>query len=146
MLFVNGEHVGVAAKRLSSTSKLTVRLTEGIKQIEKAGLRGFVALNLDVFVKDAALDSDPEQRGDQYNQYISDLHRNIEKYRDRNALMGIFNFGTLARWETDGDRPRLGIHWFTQHWWQPDSDDQQVKGEMFFDRLFRLIDERLLTL
>lgn len=38
---------GIAAKRLSSLAQMEKRLKEGISQIGKAGLRGFVALSVD---------------------------------------------------------------------------------------------------
>lgn len=58
MLF-DSEEVGVAAKRLSSPKQLRRRLEEGVKQIERSHRRGFVAMNVDIFVKQMATEEDP---------------------------------------------------------------------------------------
>lgn len=142
MLFINSEHVGVAAKRLSSENQLERRIREGIKQIQQSKMRGFIALNLDIFAKTLAISENPDERGPQYHARIAKLHRLRESLEWPPEVLGVMNFATVSEWEIGGDRLGLGMHRFHQAWWYADTDEERSKGEIFFARLSRLIQER----
>jgi hypothetical protein len=48
---LDGERYGVAAKRISSAKQIAKNVTDGTRQLRRAGLRGFVAVNLDGFAQ-----------------------------------------------------------------------------------------------
>jgi len=91
-----GKSYGIAAKRISSKRKLAKRVREGIKQLEKSGLRGLLAISADrllsvpiprvVAANEEGLDQAGTDLVEEFlNQYSKEIAPNIRPQ----AILGV---------------------------------------------------------
>lgn len=148
LMVYDSEEVGVAAKRLSSPKQLRRRLEEGLKQIERSGRRGFVAINVDIFVKQMSAREDPAAVGSEFDKRLAEVHREAGRLAHKTtSLLGVLIFGYAAEWIfSEGEKPKLDMSSFQQHLLIADDASENERGERFFRELWARIDERLRNL
>jgi hypothetical protein len=141
--FLNGEVVGLAAKRISSPKQLRTRVKEGIEQIKNAGVRGFVAVNVEVYTRSIRLEEEESKRGDQFNSAIQALHDVFDEFKDDPHFLGIINFGHVLEWDDTGAKPILGMHDFRQFGVVSEDDDYEAQAIEFVDTLWTNVQKKL---
>lgn len=119
MQFLRNESIGVAAKRLGAAGKLERRVKGAVEQIERSEIRGLVALNLDVLMRDMTpRHEDPEDAGSDFNRSVQRMHEMIPSLEHQPRVVGVANFGIISGWRLHGDgTPQLAMSFFRQFAW-----------------------------
>jgi hypothetical protein len=86
------QFLGVAVKRLSSNRQMTRRLSEAVQQLRRAGLQGFIVMNLDSFASSRPPHSARQACADQ----VHALRLCLEDIRAADVVGGIIGFATTA--------------------------------------------------
>jgi hypothetical protein len=97
--------VGIAAKRVRSLARVLPIVDEAIDQIRRSGRPGFVALNVDVLVKNTGAPSDTIRLGER----LSALAGVDEKVRAVPEVLGTMVFGYDTRWTFGGEKLRVEV-------------------------------------
>lgn len=142
---LNGVEHGIAVKRIRSSEKVEARLTDGAKQLAKAGLRGLVVANIDAFLKGRTFAglSDPVEAGKQFNSAVTPLHHRLPKIAGRPAVLGLLGVGTAFEWVTVGEKTHLDQRWFYQFRWFTSDPEEAKAYEDFVHAFMAKIDERM---
>lgn len=91
---IGDEAVGVAAKRVTSRRKIIHRAKAAVAQIEKTGIRGIVALNLDAFVGEVSHGVAAEAAGESFTAALPEIELLHEILRGNPAVRGLILRGT----------------------------------------------------
>jgi hypothetical protein len=140
------ENVGVAVKRLSSKRQLAQRLIDGVSQIDRAGGRGFITINLDVYFDGAAPTGELQDRGAFAARRFASLRGQLKKYAGHPSLIGIIGIGNTYNWDLSGPLPRLAASMFLQARGISDDDAQDALFEAFFESLHVQVQSRVRTM
>jgi hypothetical protein len=137
------EEFAIAVKRVKKISRLNQRFRDGAKQIEKSGIRGFVAVNTDLLIRDVGLDGQPAERGQNFDRRLELLHRLDDKYSSNPKIVGRIAFGTDTVWHLDRERPTAEFGFFRQIRVFPADDAEAQALTQFFDDVASRIDARM---
>ena len=105
-----GERVGVAAKRVRSVSQLGRRVDDAVDQIKRSGRAGFVAVNVDVLVKNTGAPSAVIR----LDERLEPLAAMDAKLRQAPEVLGSMVFGHDTCWNFGGRRPRVEVGHFVR--------------------------------
>lgn len=126
------EIVGIAAKRVSSLDRkqLQKHLNKAVEQIERSGMRGWVALNIDSRFRDVDIRRADAEFLDQFSSIFDDVHTALNPHWQNKDVLGVLAFGHVAAWlspEQTEDPPRLNTaEPFRWHRWSEDSSDETL--------------------
>jgi hypothetical protein len=140
------ELMGVAVKRLKSPKQLEKRVKAGVAQLEKSTKRGFIAVNLDMFLKKVRLVGEDSDRFAQFDKSNIPFLK-LEPLLEQNPMViGILAFGSTSSWVFGEGKPQMdssNFHRFVSY-----SDDPEEKefGQMFLNNLISNIRMRLNTI
>ncbi|MES2178020.1 MAG: hypothetical protein V4550_09165 [Gemmatimonadota bacterium] len=109
--------VGVAAKRLRSPRKLVARVGDAFRQLERHGLQGMIALNLDsaaevAFAKDGEAAAHPAVTG-----LVAQAAKRIDQMDPQGRVIGIVGFATVFAMSDSEDGygfslpTSIAMHW-----------------------------------
>jgi hypothetical protein len=92
------EDVGIAAKRLVSDDRRRMRrrAREAAAQIRGSGLRGWIALNIDLQFANLDLAAEAAGRLRQVEEILDEMTRFLRQYRDDGYVMGVALYGDVA--------------------------------------------------
>jgi len=138
-----GTPCGLAAKRVRSFRQAPRRADEAADQMRAAGLRGIVAVNVDVLLKTAQGLPGPEATLADRLQVVDHLE---SRMADRSEVVGTMTFGRDCIWDFCGDRPAATISHSVRFTVHPRSQADEAHGREFFDRLMARIEDRMHTL
>jgi hypothetical protein len=148
-LLYGRELIGVAVKRLVSLSEDQVdrNFRDAISQIERSGLRGVIAVNVDSRFTGAVSHLTDDERITAFEESFNSVGRIFEPYREPNPnVLGYLAFGYLSEWVSDagnGNRPGLFTHtpfrWFS---W-PNTDSETELARAFSDAWQRRVESHL---
>lgn len=145
-IYYGDELVGVAIKRLKSPQKLIRRVKEAVKQIVKSGRRGFIAANLDIFLKNVRPAKEDADRFTQFDENNTPL-LNLEPLLGQNPLvLGIFVFETSAGWIFTGCKPRMVLSHFRRFVSYFNDPREREFNQAFVNDLKSNISKRLISL
>jgi hypothetical protein len=105
-----GQRVGIAAKHVRSLARVLPIVDEATDQIKRSERQGFVALNVDVLVKNTGAPSDNIRLGER----LAALARVDEKVRTVPEALGTMVFGYDTCWTFGGEKPRVEVGNFTR--------------------------------
>jgi hypothetical protein len=139
--------VGLAAKRISSSSKLRRRIVDGVEQLRTHGRRGYVVLNVDQQLAEVASASDPVRASEAIFDAATQRAKEIHASRtDPSSFIGVIGVGFQVRWDLDHVPAESGLELFLRcHIVSPDSTDQAA-AQAFWEHLSRSIDDHMPTL
>jgi hypothetical protein len=100
---------GIAAKRVRSSAQLAKRAKEAADQIEKSGMPGFVAVNVDQIMKPSGA-----SHGVGLDQQVPDLKQVEATLSNRRGVLGVITFGRRATWTFADSLPKLEIGRFNR--------------------------------
>lgn len=138
-----GVRCGVAAKRVQSVLQATRRAREAADQIASSGIRGFVAVNVDVLLARIDEGPDPETTLEERLQIVNEVEAEMAQ---REQMIGTITFGRDAIWDFRGERPSVQLSHSIRNAIHPRYEHDERVGREFFDRVFARVDERLGTL
>jgi hypothetical protein len=128
--FETGEY-GIAAKRIESRKKIRENTKKAIKQIEKAGKPGIVALNLDQVVRDPVVASHLTNPDGGILDALPELHVGESEFRHpdvlaRNCVARKF------RWIESGETPGLAVlgHLLVEPWVDASVPERRVSDDL----------------
>ncbi len=101
-----GRPAGVAAKRIFSRAKFMDNVRNAVDQIEKSGLPGMVALNVDRLIDDLDLAPSSDITA-HFDARVPELARAREYVIDNEAVVGLLTLGMHVAWEESQPRPRV---------------------------------------
>jgi hypothetical protein len=145
-LLYGAEQVGVSVKRLRSPKQLRRRVMEAANQIESHGLRGFVAVNYDLFTVGVGGPEDLEdiaERGRRFEEALSPVYALTHAFAERPSVMGLMNFGYSAHWENNQIPPRFSFGFFRQTLRFTETPAEIALAEDFFGGLGARIENAL---
>lgn len=89
-----GETIGIPAKRINSTAPGAVQalIDKAVEQLERAQLRGYVALSVDRLV-DTLGEGTPDVVGAQFNALVQSVQRGMSKHGRATRLLGAMLLG-----------------------------------------------------
>ncbi len=105
---------GAAVKRVRSEGQLAKRTAQARKQLEKQGLRGVIAVNVDHFVAGIPARGGPVEVGHAVDQSIVRLRRLYPQLAQQRSLLGIMVMGHVVDWVFGSDKPRMRHAWIFQ--------------------------------
>jgi hypothetical protein len=135
-----GEEVGIAAKRVRSLKQLIRRAKDGAEQLRRSGVRGFVALNVDVILK---TDGQGLITTEQLDERIVALRDVDDVLSQEPGVIGSLAFGRDATWHFGGPKPAMSMastHRFSVY---PAVYQDMERAEEFWRRARARIEERL---
>lgn len=100
-----GQRVGIAAKRVRSLKRVLPIVREATDQIRRSARPGFVALNVDVLVKNTGAPSATIRLGDR----LAALARVDEEVRALPEVLGTMVFGYDTHWIFGAEKPRIEV-------------------------------------
>jgi hypothetical protein len=104
---LTGQEWGLAAKRIRSGNQLAPSTKKAREQIEQAGLRGYIAVNVDAFLGAVQPTGDPAIVGQAVDAGVDRLDRLLPEMASQRSLLGIMMIGAIAGWTFEGDLPRI---------------------------------------
>jgi len=140
------EFIGVAIKRLKSLKQLEKRVKAGVMQIEKSGRRGFIAVNLDTFLKKVRLVGEDADRFVQFDKSNLPLLKMEPLLGENPMVAGILAFESTASWIFGEGKPKMdfsNFHRFVSYF---DDPKEKEFGQVFLNNLISNISMRLSTL
>ena len=138
-----GTPCGLAAKRVRSFRQAPRRADEAADQLGAAGLRGVVAVNVDVLLKITQGLPGPEATLAERLQVVEQLESQMA---ERAEVVGTMTFGRDCMWDFGGERPSAAISHSLRFTVHPRTQADETTGREFFDRLMARIDARMQTL
>ena len=139
----NGQEVGLAAKRVKRLQRLRQRFTEAAKQIVRSGVRGFVAVNADLLIRDLGSKGSAADRGARFEERLEALIRIDEDFVSHPLVMGRLVFGTTSIWHLGKDRPTLEGSRFHVYKVYAKTAEEERAGHQFFLPMLDRISQRL---
>src|SRR5690606_30038708 len=133
-IFLNGEDVGVACKRVRGDRGVKDRTKEAVHQIRRAGGRGIVAVNVDLLIQDHGLAGSTAERGAAFDRRLAKLHQLDEELMHAPEVLGRIALGHVAVWHLDQDPPRLEMGAFRQFRFFPGNDAEEAAINEIFAR------------
>jgi hypothetical protein len=141
----NGQEVGLAAKRVKRPGKLRPRFNEAVRQIERSRVRGFVAVNADLLVRDLGSEGNAAEIGAQFER-LKALQRIDEDFVLNPFVMGRLVFGTDAIWDLRRERPALEVRSFRDYKVYAKNAEEKLAGHRFFLPMLKRIIQRMAQL
>ena len=132
----HGDWVGLPVKRLTSTSQAALRaaLRDAAGQLQRARLRGFVAVNLDSWISDLGVGTAGEV-GQRFNEQLRGAHRELQNQSEREVLLGALVYGQASKWVFGSERPSIEWRTGTQHLtFRADPEDWE-RARQYFEPL-----------
>jgi len=150
LLLYGRSYVGVAVKRMSSASpaKLESRLLEASDQIHRWTSEGYIAINIDVYLRGRKLPSNLAERDAEYDRAVANVNRIVDKKFGRlHKVSGLLIFSFLASWDMSVTPPRFDNSYpLSRQLFVPADGAQVAKLEEFWNRLSERMDRQLLYL
>lgn len=105
------EELGVAAKRLVSTNRRQVekRVAKAIKQLKRANVAGFIALNLDELATQIFLEQGHEAAQRTFADTVEYARAYVQKLREDDLVFAIYGFATVFGWIADLEPAQITI-------------------------------------
>lgn len=140
LLMYGSQLVGIAAKRVQSEKKIVDRAVDAANQIQRLGIFGFVAINLDSISREIATDvSNTATELQEKYPVLCDIDSALSK---RPQVLGRLVFIRKAMWDetTDQRTLRLGIRFFG--WAYTDRPHPHGDPHSFFECLVSTVGRR----
>lgn len=141
----NGQEVGLAAKRVKRPRRLRRRFNEAVEQIERSGLRGFVAVNADLIVRQLGSEGNDAELGAQFER-LEALKRIDDEFVSHTLVMGRLVFGTDFIWDLGHDRPTLEVRSFRDYRVYGKNAEEEIAGHRFIVPMLERIIQRMAQL
>jgi hypothetical protein len=103
-----GHDVGIAAKRVRSISRVPRIVDEAVAQVTRSARPGFVALNVDVLVRNTGAPADAIR----LDERLSALAAMDAQLRSEPNILGSMVFGYDTQWIFGGERPQVHVGTF----------------------------------
>ena len=129
-------NVGVAAKRLRSRRKVRDRVKGAIAQLERAGRRGFVAVNMDGFVDSESVTRDWASYAKALELASQPLASTAALVAQRHTVIGVWTFATSVRYDEKIGPCVTPMHRFM--WFGDDPYEKQLGADFFHGLQARL--------
>ena len=94
---MGAQTIGIAAKRIWSVEQAHKRLSEAAEQIERAGLRGMIATNVQEYLNGVEADLDLASKGKAFDVDVRRLHGQMPYLAGKKHVIGIMLRGTGAK-------------------------------------------------
>lgn len=133
-----GRRVGIAAKRVRSLPQLGRRVDDAVDQIRRSGRPGFVAVNVDVLVKNTGAPSAVIR----LDERLEALAAMDAKLRPVPEVLGSMVFGHDTCWKFGGERPQVEVGHFVRFRMTPAGEAEGPKALEFLARVLVKIKER----
>lgn len=134
---------GVAVKRVRSLRQAVRRADEAAEQLASHGLRGFVAVNVDLLLKTVDGGCGPEATLAERLDVVDAIE---ERMANHDHVLGTITLGRDCVWDFVGERPRAGVSHSYRCTVHPRDADGEAEGRAFFDRMMARINIRMGTL
>lgn len=124
------ETVGVAAKRLTSVKagQLERQVDKAVTQIERTGLRGWIALNIDSRFGHIRLENEATSLLREFNAVFDSVTHGLRDHFQNRNVLGVMLYGYLSEWvrpAADGEKPQLSTSVpFRWHGWIDEAGEQ----------------------
>lgn len=138
-----GTQCGLAAKRVRSIRQAPRRANEAANQLRAAGLRGVVAVNVDVLLKGGESAPDPTMTFPERLEVVQQIEARMS---ERPEVVATMTFGRDCIWLLGGPRPRSEMSHSIRFTLHPRTNAEEEAGRVFFNRLMARIEERMQTL
>lgn len=138
-----GARCGLAVKRVRSLRQAPRRADEAADQLVAAGLRGMVAVNVDVALKPAEGSLAPNPTLAERLQVVERIEARMA---ERAEVIATMTFGRDCVWRFGGDRPSADLSQSLRFVAHPRTQAEEQMGRTFFDGLMARIEARMCTL
>jgi len=129
----DGEQIGAAAKRIWSPDQLRRRLGEGAGQIEAAGIRGIIALNVETYLAglQPTANDDLLAKGSRFEEAIERLRGHGPYLAGKKHILGVLALGTAVGWAV-GKHVEVAASVYTWLWLIGDTDEDSRLAQAWF--------------
>ncbi|MGE3492016.1 MAG: hypothetical protein AB7N29_18570 [Vicinamibacterales bacterium] len=135
-----GAPCGLAAKRVQSVRQAVRRAREAADQIAASGVRGIVAVNVDVLLGLSETEPDPTRTLDERLEVVREIEAAMAA---RDEVIATLTFAKTAIWDFSGSRPVVELSHSNRYTVHPRDGHTETQGREFFDRLFTRVDQRM---
>lgn len=142
----NAEEVGLAAKRVKRPGQLRPRFNGAVKQIERSGIRGFVAVNADLLLRDLGSEGNADEGLVQFEEWPEAFRRIDEAFASHPLVLGCLAFGTDAIWDLEEGQPSVQVRSFRDYKVYAKTSEEAEVAERFFPHMRARIRQRLAQL
>lgn len=142
----NGEEVGLAAKRIKRPRKLGPRFNEAVEQIERSGVRGFVAINADLLARHLGSEWNAAERSVQFEEWLEAFRPIDEAFVSHPLVLGRLAFGTDAIWDLEKGQPAVEVRSFRDYRVYAKSEGEAKAADQFFIPMMERISQRMAQL
>jgi hypothetical protein len=138
-MLYGSELVGVAVKRLSSLTadQADRNFAKAVEQIERSGLRGLVAVNLDSRLTGTPSTMTVDEQVRHFERTFNSMEPIFEAYREGHPkVLGYLAFAHISEWVTgsDGSGPPRLLEFAPFRWFGwPNSDEETKLYHVFSD-------------
>ena len=133
-----GLTTGIAAKRVRSPAQLEKRVKGAVKQIQRTGTPGFVAVNVDRLIAEAEKTPAVEAVLDQRLPAVQTVDSCVQ---GRRGIIGSIVFGREATWDFRKEPPKLGLAHYQRVRTLPATPQEKVDGSAFWGEVLPRIRE-----
>jgi len=139
----NGEEVGLAAKRVKRPGQLRPRFSGAVKQIERTAVRGFVAVNADLLLRDLGSEKHADDSSVQVEEWPEAFRRIDDAFVSHPLVLGRLAFGTDAVWDLDEGHPEVEVRSFRDYRGYAKSEEEARAADQFFIPMLQRISQRM---
>ena len=133
-----GRMTGIAAKRVRSPAQLAKRVKDAVKQVQSAGMPGFVAVNVDRLIADTETKLPVEAVLDERLPAVQIVDSYLHEHQE---IRGSLVFGREARWDFTREPPKLGLGHYQRVRILPATQQEKCDGDAFWREVLARIRE-----
>jgi len=142
----NGQEVGLAAKRIKRSRRLRQRFNDAVEQIKRSGVRGFVAVNADLLIRNLGSMGSAAELGAEVEKGLQAFRPIDDEFVSHPLVLGRLVFGTAAVWPPGHNRPELEICSYRSYVVYAKSSEEERAGLQFFPPMLARIRQHLAQL